>query len=202
MKRLNNWLVRTLRVPQPRRYPMTHRKEMNAGKPTVTATMTVLVIAFLFIGCSPLPRTKDKLTDFINKKEFWGGYEVGATYITQVPLVYAKDSLNTSFMWPLNSNVRSKVTLEEYQASPESYPGVELVQEGTQLHCTEIQYRQSFEYSMLEVIGVFATGPLEGRVVDFTWLHQRPWLSSEAKWEGNTIMIYEPNPELIKPETP
>ena len=148
-------------------------------------------------GCIP-HLLGDKVTDCSASPACWGGFQRFATYVTVRPLLYAQGSLTDHFFWDGSApGSGNRVEFDEYQRKPQSFPGVMLIPKGTQILSKKVQYRQSFEFSRLEMLGEMSDGPRQGSPVDLTDLAIFP-VKREISCRGFKDFYFEPNPAFIQ----
>jgi hypothetical protein len=105
----------------------------------------------------------DVVENVSGDKYYWGGYDLQARYVTTRDLLFDGRELDVAFYWPLNGGARRRVEFGEFVAKRADYPGIVLVPAGARFKISVIQKRFSFEYTALEIYGVFLDGALAGR---------------------------------------
>ena len=162
----------------------------------------ILASVFLFTGCVGV--LWDSVSDLSRTNRFWGGYDPETILHTKRPLLFDSSKLADHVMWPLRASVRSRVSFDEYVREPSSYPGVLLIPVGTSIRFSKLQFRRSFEYSALQIYGIFVDGPAAGSLTDLLWVSlSQPELTEAQRrpvsYFGHPLTPFWPDPAILEP---
>ena len=161
-------------------------------------TLVVCITSlFLLTGCIVFqPRV-----NLTKNSKYRGGYNPGATYTLNKPLLYDGRTLAEFFYRPVYGG-GEMVSSAEYSQEPSKYPYVTVIPEGTALRLDLIEYWQSIESWMLLVYGRFVDGPRKGETmsslyVSLTYPEARGEQRREVKYRGHRVWPYWPHPTFL-----
>jgi hypothetical protein len=129
-----------------------------------TALATSLI--FALNGCISPRYFSNKTVDVTNEPSWWGSLAPNRVLRLKRDVLVQGGMLLVQPYVARGKNAGEGVTVEQYKSSPQNWPSLRLVKEGTSLQCLRLKRIYSLEYSRYELDAKILDGDLAGQVVD------------------------------------